>query len=62
MYHSSDLEQSEYSNPEKLAKDLCKYPQVQSVAFLTGEWDVLLKIRTLTTLKEFKTEFITVYK
>lgn len=68
-------------NPEKLAQELSKNPEIESIDICTGDWELLLKIRTkdqeeyyelvknieregvnkiktLTSLKQLKTEFI----
>ena len=77
------LDSGEYGNPEKIASDLAKHPEVESLDLITGDWEIVLKIRvkdqdeyyqliknvisrkgvtkitTLTSLKQVKTEFVT---
>ena len=36
----------EYGNPEKLAKELAKHPEIESVDIITGDWEIILKVRT----------------
>jgi DNA-binding Lrp family transcriptional regulator len=36
----------EYSSPERIAKDFAEYKEVESVDILTGEWDLIVKVRT----------------
>jgi DNA-binding Lrp family transcriptional regulator len=40
------LTPEEYSAPERIAKDLAKYEEVESVDLITGDWELILKIRT----------------
>ncbi|MFA4887294.1 MAG: Lrp/AsnC family transcriptional regulator [Candidatus Nanoarchaeia archaeon] len=35
----------EYGNPEKMAEDLSKHKEVESVDICTGDWEIILKIR-----------------
>ncbi len=35
-----------YADPEKVTKELCKYPQVESVDIVTGDYEVIIKLRT----------------
>ena len=35
-----------YHNPERIADNLAKYREVESVDIVTGKWGLLLKIRT----------------
>ena len=77
-----NLSPDEYGNPERLAEELVKYAEIESIDIITGDWEMLLKIRTrdqdeyysfvkrvlsrkgiikvktLTSLKQLKTEFI----
>jgi len=78
-----DLSFSEYRNPERVANMLAKHKEVESVDIITGEWDVIVKVRTkdqdeyydflkvlfgeetglqqtksLISVKQFKTEFV----
>ena len=76
------LSPDEYGNPEKIGKELAKYPQIESADICTGDWELVLKVRvknqdeyynliknvisrkgivkikSLTSLKQIKTEFI----
>ena len=36
---------AEYSTPERIAKDLAKHKEVESVDILAGDWEYILKIR-----------------
>ncbi|MDD5192917.1 MAG: Lrp/AsnC ligand binding domain-containing protein, partial [Candidatus Nanoarchaeia archaeon] len=77
-----NLSPDEYGNPEKIAKELAKYPQIESIDICTGDCEMILKVRakdqeeyynliknvisrrgvikikTLTSLKQIKTEFV----
>lgn len=39
------LSPDEYGNPETIGKDLVKYPEVESVDIITGNWEMMLKVR-----------------
>ena len=76
------LSPSEYPDPERIPKALAKYKEVESIDLVTGEWELVIKVRTkdqdeyynflrnvlsqqgihrtmsLTSLKQFKNEFI----
>lgn len=39
------LSPDEYGAPEKIAKDLAKHPEIESVDIITGDWEMILKIR-----------------
>ncbi len=78
-----NLDPSEYKTPEKIAKEFSKFDQVESIDVLTGDWGMILKVRTkdqdeyydflksslfrdgvsevktLISLKQLKTEFVT---
>ncbi len=77
-----NLSPDEYGNPEKIGKELSKYPEIESVDICTGDFEIILKvrvkdqdeyynlvknvisrkgvikIRSLTSLKQLKTEFV----
>lgn len=79
-----NLSPDEYGNPEKIAEDLAKHPEVESVDICTGDCEMIIKVRvkdqdeyyaliknviskkgvikikTLTSLKQVKTEFVKV--
>jgi len=76
------LSPDEYGNPEKIGKELAGHSEVESVDICTGDWEIviivrtkdqdsyyefikrvlsrkgILKIKTLTSLKQLKTEFV----
>jgi len=76
------LSPDEYGNPERIGNDLRKHPEIESVDIITGDWEMILKVRvkdqdayynlikrvisrkgitkikTLTSLKQVKTEFV----
>ena len=76
------LAPDEYGDPEKISKELAKHPEIESVDIITGDWEIILKMRvkdqdnyfnflknvisrkgiikikTLTSLKQIKTEFV----
>lgn len=77
-----NLSPDEYGNPERIAKELSKHPNIESVDIITGDWELILKLRakdqdeyyeliknvisrkgvvkikSLTSMKQVKTEFI----
>ncbi len=40
------LSSSEYAKPERIASQLARHKEVESVDILAGDWELLLKIRT----------------
>jgi DNA-binding Lrp family transcriptional regulator len=76
------LNSEEYGDPERIANDLSKHPEIESVDIITGDWEMILKVRvkdqdeyyqfvknvisrkgivkitTLTSFKQIKTEFV----
>jgi DNA-binding Lrp family transcriptional regulator len=40
------LSPDEYGDPERIGKDLAKHPEIESVDICTGDWEMVLKIRT----------------
>lgn len=76
------LSPDEYGDPEKVGKELAKHPEIESVDITTGDWEIVVKVRTtdqdayydlvknvisrkgvtkiktLTSLKQLKTEFV----
>ncbi|MEK6868458.1 MAG: Lrp/AsnC family transcriptional regulator [Nanoarchaeota archaeon] len=76
------LSPDEYGDPEKIGKELSKHPEIESVDIATGDWEMIIKVRTkdqdayyefvkhvisrkgvtkiksLTSLKQVKTEFV----
>ena len=77
-----NLSPDEYGDPEKIGEQLAKHSEIESVDIITGDWEMILKIRvkdqdeiyhliknvisrkgitkikTLTSLKQVKTEFV----
>ncbi len=41
-----NLSPEEYDNPERIASELAKIPQIESVDIITGDWELILKVRT----------------
>ena len=39
------LAPNEYGDPERIGKDLVKHNEIESVNIITGDWEMLLKIR-----------------
>ena len=37
---------NEYGNPERIGKELAKHAQIESVDICTGNWELILKVRT----------------
>ncbi len=82
VYVLINLSPDEYGDPEKIARDFTKHPEIESVDICTGDWELILKVRTasqddyyefmknvisrkgvikiksLTSLKQLKTEFV----
>ena len=76
------LSPDEYGDPERICSELAKHPEIESVDVCTGDWEVIIKVRTkdqddyfnfvknvisrkgiikiqtLTSLKQMKTEFV----
>jgi DNA-binding Lrp family transcriptional regulator len=40
------LSPGEYSDPERIATDLARHKEVESVNIVAGDWELILKIRT----------------
>ncbi|MAG48008.1 hypothetical protein CL617_05360 [archaeon] len=40
------LSPDEYGNPEKIGKELSKHKEIESVDICTGDWEMVLKVRT----------------
>jgi len=45
-YLLGNLGPEHYSNPEEVADDLAKHPNVESIDIVTGDYEVLIKLRT----------------
>lgn len=41
-----NLDPGEYSDPEKVARQLAGFPQVESCDVITGDWELVIKVRT----------------
>lgn len=41
-----NLSPDEYGNPEKLAAELARLPQIESIDIVTGDWEMIIKIRS----------------
>lgn len=76
------LAPDEYGNPERIGRDLIPHPEIESIDIITGDWEMLVKVRTkdqeayygfvkrvlsrkgilklktLTSLRELKSEFL----
>ena len=39
------LSPDQYGEPEKIAKELAKHDEMESVDIITGDWEVILKVR-----------------
>lgn len=77
-----NLSPDEYGDPERVGRELQNIPEIESIDIITGDWEMVLKIRTkdldkyyelvknvlsrkgiikiktLTSLKQLKTEFV----
>ncbi len=84
VYVLITLSPDEYGSPERIGHELCKHPEIESVDIITGDWEMILKVRTkdqdayyafvknvisrkgvtkiktLSSLKQLKTEFVDV--
>jgi len=40
------LSPDEYGNPERIANELAKHVQIESIDICTGDWEIILKVRT----------------
>lgn len=41
-----NLAPEEYTDPEKIARTLAKFPEIESVDVIAGGWELVIKIRT----------------
>lgn len=41
-----NLAPDEYGDPERIARDLAKFQEIESVDIVTGDWELIVKIRT----------------
>jgi Lrp/AsnC family leucine-responsive transcriptional regulator len=41
-----NLDSNEYGDPEKIAKDLASHEEVESADICTGDWELIIKVRT----------------
>ena len=40
-----NLAPMEYADPDKIARELAKHPEIESVDICTGDWEVVIKVR-----------------
>ena len=40
------LSPDEYGNPERVARELVKFSEIESIDIITGDWELVLKVRT----------------
>ncbi len=40
------LSPDEYGDPERIGKELVKHPEIESLDIITGDWEMILKVRT----------------
>ena len=43
--HACAFAPAEYSTPERIARDLAKHKEVESVDLVTGDWELIVKVR-----------------
>jgi len=43
-----NLSPDEYGDPERIGKELCKHSEIESIDIVTGDWEMVLKVRTKT--------------
>lgn len=48
------LSPDEYGNPEKIGNELAKHPEIESIDICTGDWELILKVRTRDQDKYFE--------
>jgi DNA-binding Lrp family transcriptional regulator len=41
-----NLSPDHYGDPEKIASELAKSPEIESIDITTGDWEMILKVRT----------------
>ncbi len=46
VYILVSLSPSEYSDPERIPRALTKHKEVESIDLVTGEWELIVKVRT----------------
>jgi len=39
------LSPDEYGDPERVAKELAKHPEIESIDICTGDWELIMKVR-----------------
>jgi len=39
------LSSSEYADPERIAKELARHKEVESIDILAGDWELIVKVR-----------------
>jgi len=45
-YVMINLSPDQYGDPEKIASELAKSPEIESIDITTGDWEMILKVRT----------------
>jgi len=40
------LSPAEYSTPERIAREIAKHKEVESIDLITGDWELIVKVRT----------------
>ncbi len=48
------LSPDEYGGPERIASELARHPQIESVDIITGDWEMIIKVRTANMDEYFK--------
>jgi len=41
-----NLSPDEYGDPERISGELVKHPEIESIDIITGDWELLVKVRT----------------
>jgi DNA-binding Lrp family transcriptional regulator len=64
MFLFINLSQEEYGDPEKIAKEMAKDSRIESIDICTGDYELLVKLRTkdIDEFYEFAKEKIKKYK
>ena len=46
-YALLNLLPDEYGDPEKIGRELARFPQIESIDIVTGGWEIIIKVRTV---------------
>ena len=57
-----NLSPDEYGNPERVAKEIAKHPNIESVDIVTGDWELIVKVRTKDQDEFYKFLYNLLYK